>query len=293
MKKKVTKAIIAAAGYGTRFLPATKNLPKEFLPIVDTPTIHYVVKECIDSGIESIVIIVKEGNTVIEDYFDNNTGLEKHLKKHNKLDRLQSFKDVYNKVSIAYVRQTKDMPYGNGTPLLAAKSFIDPDEAFVYLFADDICDGLTPCTKQLIDVYEERDNIEGVLAGAEVEPEEIVKYGCFSLGDKNILKGLVEKPDSAKVAPSFIASVGRYLLTYKIFDYLTYKSTGKDDEVWVSDAICRMGQEWPIAVHPIEGHWFTTGDPINMLRTTLHFYLENPKYKEKAISIIKEFSNQD
>jgi len=154
---QVTKAIISAAGYGTRFLPATKNVPKEMLPLIDTPIIHYVVKECIDSGIKDIIIVTREGNNAIEDYFDRHYEIEEFLKKSNKEDRMKKFYEVFEKANISYIRQRKSLPYGNASPLLAAKPFLDKNEAFAYLYADDVSD-ISPAIKELIEKFHEKND---------------------------------------------------------------------------------------------------------------------------------------
>jgi len=151
---KINKAVIAAAGYGTRFLPATKNQPKEMLPIIDKPIIHYLVEEAVKSGITDIIIVTRAGQMPLEDYFDSHAELENTLEKAGKTEKLKQIKDIPKMANFVYVRQNADLPYGNATPLLCVKPLIDDDESFVYMFGDDLTISETPVTKQLIDIYE-------------------------------------------------------------------------------------------------------------------------------------------
>ena len=290
-KPKVTKAVIAAAGFGTRFLPATKNIPKEMLPIVNVPTIHLVVKECIVSGITDIIIVTRQGNTAIEDYFDLDPTLELFLKQNNKQDRIKDFYEIFGKANIAFVRQNKKLPYGNGSPLLAAKPFLNPSEAFIYLYADDVTYAQPPVIRQLVKRYEQEADADAVLGVQKVAKQEISKYASIMLKDPSqgdgLILDIIEKP-SADKAPSLLASFGRYLLPYEIFNYLNIDTLGKDNELWTADAIRRMAKDYNVYAHAITGVWMTAGDPINMLKTNLFFYLNHPEYKDKAKKIIKD-----
>src|SRR4030066_817182 len=174
MKKnqtKITKAVIAAAGHGTRFLPATKNQPKEMLPIIDKPIIHYLVEECVASGITDIIIVTRAGQGIMEDYFDSHVELEHMLDTNGKEELLKTVREIPQLANFVYVRQKKNLPYGNGTPLLVASPLIDNDEAFAYLFGDDLVISEKPCLKQLINVYE-KDGCDGVIAVQEVPKSE-------------------------------------------------------------------------------------------------------------------------
>src|SRR3989344_2133854 len=240
---QVTKAIISAAGYGTRFLPATKNVPKEMLPLIDTQIIHYVVKECIDSGIKDIIIVTREGNNAIEDYFDRHYEIEEFLKKSNKEDRMKKFYEVFEKANISYIRQRKSLPYGNASPLLAAKPFLDKNEAFAYLYADDVSD-ISPATKELIEKFNEKKDASCILGVQLKTRETISKHGAVKIKDNTLdeLEFMVEKPSPDK-APSLLASCGRYIFTYEVFNHLNISKLGKNNELWTTDAIQELAKK--------------------------------------------------
>jgi len=291
MKPRVTKAVIAAAGLGTRFLPASKDIQKEMLPIVNVPAIHYVVKECIDSGITDIIIITRPGQFSIESYFELSPALEKFLKDTGKEDRLADFYEVFGKANIVFAKQTSNYPYGNGSPMLIAKPFLNPDEAFIYFYSDDVVLSDTPLCKQLIDRYEADPKIEAIIAAQEVELKDVVKYGIVKLKDPNAEDGeidyAIEKPN-VEEAPSRLATFGRYLLPYGIFNYLKVTDLGKDRELWAFDAIERFSREHSVFAHKIEGIWLTTGDPLLLLKANIHFFLRNADYKNKVLDMLKK-----
>ncbi len=283
---KITKAVIAVAGYGTRFLPATKVQPKEMLPIVDKPVVQYLVEEAVDSGITDIILVTRSGNQALEDHFDSSRDLEIFLEAQNKRRELDEIKRIPTMANFIYVRQTKDMPYGNGTPLLCAKSLIHPDEAVVYMFGDDIVKSEVPCAKQLMDVYYEY-HPAAVIAAQEVPIDEISRYGVPKLkpgAGPKVLEHIVEKPSPAN-APSNLAQVGRFVLSSKIIDILEglkedlkkdNSKGGENGELWLTDAIDRLAATDTVIVHPIEGKWLTTGDPLRFLKTTVEFALDRP-----------------
>jgi UTP--glucose-1-phosphate uridylyltransferase len=272
---KITKAVIAVAGYGTRFIPATKVQPKELLPIVDKPVVQYLVEEAVASGITDVILVTRSRNQALEDHFDTSPELEMHLEAQKKWAELEQIRRIPNLANFIYVRQTGDMPYGNGTPLLCAKSLISSDEAFVYMFGDDLVKSEVPCTKQLIDVFQ-RYNPAGVIAVQEVDREEVSRYGVPRLrpgSDPNELEHIVEKP-SVEEAPSNLAQLGRFVFTRKIIDILETLSVGKGGELWLTDAIDRLAASAPVLVHTIRGKWFTTGDPLRFLKTTVELALD-------------------
>ena len=285
-KRPVTKAIIAAAGYGTRFLPATKNQPKEMLPIIDKPIIHYLVEECVNSGITDIILVTRAGQHIMEDYFDSNAELEHLLEQNGKESRLRMIREIPKMANFAYVRQTKSLPYGNGTPLLCVAPLIDDDEAFAYLFGDDIVVSDTPCIKQLIDVYMDNEECDGVIAAQEIPNEESNRYGIvkFKQGT-NQFEALVEKPDP-KDAPSNMAEFGRFVLNKKTTDEILKQNTGLDGELWLVDAITQASHAGAtFLVHDIEGNWMTTGDPLRYMKTTIAVALSRPEFSDD----IKEY----
>ena len=274
---EITKAIIAVAGYGTRFLPATKVQPKEMLPIVDKPVIQYLVEEAVASGITDIVLVTRSGSQALEDHFDSSRELEMHLESQKKWKELDVIQRIPRLANFIYVRQTRDMPYGNGTPLLCAKSLFSPDEAVVFMFGDDLVKSDVPCTKQLIDVYQ-RTQAAGVIAVQEVLRSELHRYGVPKLkqgSDRNELEYIVEKPAAAQ-APSNLAQLGRFVFSRRIIDILENLSVGKGGELWLTDAIDRLAATDSVVVHTIEGKWLTTGDPLRFLKTTVELALDRP-----------------
>ncbi len=290
MKKErpIRKAIIAAAGYGTRFLPATKNQPKEMLPIIDKPIIHYLVDELVESGIEDIILVTRAGNHIMEDYFDNQVELEYALEKSGKTSKLKMVRDIPQMANFVYVRQKKHLPYGNATPLLACKDLIDDDESFVYMFGDDLTLSNTPVTKQLIDVFNAQ-KASAVLAVQEVPASEIEKYGSV-LYKKNaeykyeIEAGYEKLP--ADKAPSRMAQFGRFVFSYDVIEAVKHTPTGKDNELWVIDILNLLAQsDRKVIAQPIEGEWLTTGDPLNYLKSTLKFAME----RDDLSSDMREF----
>ena len=282
---KITKAVIAVAGYGTRFIPATKVQPKEMLPIVDRPVVQYLVEEAVASGITDIILVTRSGNQSLEDHFDSSRELELHLETQGKTRELDEVQRIPDLANFIYVRQNKNLPYGNGTPLLSAKSLINPNEAVVYMFGDDVVKSDVPCAKQLIDVYDKYQPA-AVIAVQEVPIREINRYGAAKLKpgtDRNELESIVEKPSPAD-APSNLAQLGRFVLSYKTIEVLESLTVAQGDELWLTDAIDHLAATDSVIVHPIEGKWYTTGDPLRFLRTTVEFALDRedigPRFAE-------------
>lgn len=272
---KITKAVIAVAGYGTRFIPATKVQPKEMLPIVDKPVVQYLVEEAVASGITDIILVTRSGNQALEDHFDSSLELELHLEAQQKWRELEEVRRIPTLANFIYVRQGKNLPYGNGTPLLCAKSLIHPDEAVVYMFGDDLVRSDVPCTQQLIDVYCKYQPA-AVIAVQEVPDDEVSRCGIAKLKpdtNRNELEYIVEKPSVAD-APSNLAQLGRFVLSRKVINMLESISVGKGGELWLTDAIDQVAATDTVIAHPIEGKWLTTGDPLRFLKTMVEFALE-------------------
>ena len=269
---KVRKAIIPAAGLGTRFLPATKAQPKEMLPIVDKPTIQYIIEEAVASGIEDILIITGRGKRAIEDHFDRSLELEEELRKKNKEDLLAQVLDISNLVNIHYIRQKE--PKGLGHAIHCAKSFIG-NEPFAVLLGDDIVDASTPCLKQMIDVYDEYSTT--ILGVQRVDPEEVNKYGIVD--GKNIddriykVKDLVEKPDTDK-APSNLAILGRYIISPAIFHYLENAKPGKNEEIQLTDSLCQLARKEAMYAYDFVGRRYDVGNKMGFLEATIEFALK-------------------
>ncbi len=289
--KKIKKAVIAAAGYGTRFLPATKNQPKEMLPIIDKPIIHYLVEEAVNSGIEDIILVTRCGHTCLEDYFDSHRELEAELKNNGKMDRLKQIKEIPKMANFIYVRQKSDLPYGNATPLLSALPVLDPEEPFVYMFGDDLTISRKPVTKQLLDAFY-KENPSAALGVQEVPREEVHKYGTVRYKKRGKsryeIKEACEKFPPEK-APSRSAVFGRFVFSYDVVKKATKTPTGKDGELWVMDIINSLarGGKKVIAL-PIEGEWHTTGDPLNYLKTSYKFALLRDDIKDELKRYLRE-----
>ncbi len=281
---KVKKAIIPAAGLGTRFLPATKAQPKEMLPIVDKPTIQYIVEEAVSSGIEEILIITGKNKKSIEDHFDKSVELEDQLKKNNKTTLLKLVQNISNMVDIYYTRQKE--PRGLGHAVSLAKNFVE-DEPFAVMLGDDIVDSKTPCLKQLIDCY---DNYNTSILGVQpVKEEAISKYGIINgieveKGTYKV-KDMVEKP-TAQEAPSNIAILGRYIITPKIFEILEKTKPDKRGEIQLTDALKELVKTEAIYAYCFEGERYDAGDKFGFLQANIHYALKNSVLKEELLEYL-------
>ncbi len=289
--KKITKAVIAAAGYGTRFLPATKNQPKEMLPIIDKPIIHYLVEEAVKSGIKDIVLVTRSGQNALEDYFDSHRELEHELEKNGKSERLKLIREIPKMANFIYVRQKGDLPYGNATPLISAFPTINEGESFVYMYGDDLTVSKKPVVKQLIDVYEKY-NPSVVMAVQEVERKEVHKYGTVKYKKKSDYKYEIEEACEKfpiEKAPSLMASFGRFVFSYDVIEKALKTPTGKDNELWVIDilnSLAKTGSK--VIAQPIEGEWYTTGDPLNYLKASITFGLERDDISSDLKSYLRD-----
>lgn len=290
MNKKIRKAIIPAAGLGTRFLPATKAQPKEMLPIVDKPTIQYIIEEAIASGIEEILIITGRNKKCIEDHFDKSVELEMELKKNNKNELLEVVQDISEMVDIHYIRQKE--PKGLGHAIRCAKTFVG-DEPFAILLGDDIVyNEEKPCLKQLIDCYNEyKTSILGVQT---VDRENVSKYGIvdgITIEDRvSKVKGLVEKP-SVEEAPSNTAILGRYIVTPKIFDILDNTKPGKGNEIQLTDALMQLLKEEAMYAYNFEGRRYDVGDKLGFLEATVEYALRKPEIRDDFINYLRGIEN--
>lgn len=286
--KKVTKAIIPAAGLGTRVLPATKAQPKEMLVIVDKPSLQYIVEELVASGITDIVIVTGRNKNSIEDHFDFSYELENTLRKDGKLDLLKKVDDISNMANIYYVRQNH--PLGLGHAILKAKSFIG-DEPFVIALGDDIVyNPEAPVAKQLIDTYNKYGS--SVIGVQEVKKEDVSKYGVVKpskvLDEDTVeMVDFVEKP-SVEEAPSNLACLGRYLLSADIFNYLETTEAGKGGEIQLTDAILKMLQDdKKVIAYNFKGKRYDIGNKIGLLKANIEFGLRNPETKNDLIEFLK------
>ena len=284
--KKIRKAIIPAAGLGTRFLPATKAQPKEMLPIVDKPTIQYIIEEAVASGIEEILIITGRNKKCIEDHFDKSVELEMELEKNNKNDLLELVRNISDMVDIHYIRQKE--PRGLGHAIRCAKTFVG-DEPFAILLGDDVVyNPKKPCLKQLMDCYDE---YKTTILGVQTVPEnDVYKYGIvdgITVEDRVCkVKGLVEKP-SIEEAPSNTAILGRYIVTPRIFDILDNTKPGKGNEIQLTDALLTLMKEEAMYAYNFEGKRYDVGDKLGFLQATVEYALRKPELKDDFIQYLK------
>jgi len=284
---KIRKAIIPAAGYGTRFLPVTKAVAKEMLPIIDTPTIEYIVREALDSGIEEILIIVSGNKNAIVDYFDRNYELESQLKEKNKTAELERILEMPKRVNIHFVRQQEQL--GLGHAVLCAKTFVG-NEPFAVLLGDDVYVGNgKPALAQCIDAYNQTNG--SILGTLEVADSDVSKYGiCDPLKEINkglsLLKGVVEKP-KLEVAPSHSAIGGRYILNPEIFKYLETQTRGAGNEIQLTDAILRMMSESEVYSLDIDGKRYDIGSKIGFIEATIDFALKRDDLKDSVKKLIE------
>lgn len=292
--KKVRKAIIPAAGLGTRFLPATKAMPKEMLPIVDKPTIQYIVEEAVASGIEDIIIVTGKGKRAIEDHFDYAPELEQNLMEKGKSELLDKVQYSTNLANIHYIRQKE--PKGLGHAIWCARKFIG-DEPFAVLLGDDIVQSETPCLKQLINEYEETNH--SIIGVQTVPNEETNRYGIidpsFQDGRLYQVENFVEKP-ALGTAPSNLAIMGRYILTPEIFEFLEKQKAGAGGEIQLTDAIQKLNQIQSVFAYDFEGKRFDVGEKIGFVKTTIEFALQNEDLKGELLEffelMIKNTSSQ-
>lgn len=281
---KVKKAIIPAAGLGTRFLPATKAQPKEMLPIVDKPTIQYIIEEAVQSGIEEILIITGRNKRAIEDHFDKSVELENILEQKGKSDLLNMVKDISNMVDIYYIRQKE--PKGLGHAINCAKTFVG-NEPFAVMLGDDVVDSKVPCLKQLIDCFNEYKTT--ILGVQEVNKNSVDKYGIVEglhIEDKVYkVKDLVEKPNIDE-APSNVAILGRYIITPPIFDILSDTKPGKSGEIQLTDALRTLIKKEAMYAYKFEGRRYDVGDKLGFLKATVEFALKREELKNEFMKYL-------
>jgi len=282
---KVRKAVFPAAGLGTRFLPATKAQPKEMLPLVDKPTIQYVVEEAVASGLEDIILITGRNKRAIEDHFDAAFELEYYLQDRGKLDELAQIKTISELAAVSYVRQKE--PLGLGHAILCARALVG-EEPFGVFLGDDIIVSAVPCMRQLLDVYERHDG--PVLAVMRVPREEIGRYGVISSvplgGNVFEVQDLVEKPDPAD-APSDLAIIGRYVLTPDLFPILAETAADTRGEIQLTNGLRTLRSRRPIYAVEFEGKRYDTGDRLGFLKATVEFALSRPDLAEAFREYLK------
>lgn len=291
--KRVRKAIITDAGFASRYLPITKTLPKAMLPLGNRPIMQFVVEECVEAGIEEIIVVATpEGKPIYEDYFNNNVNrIRKQLAEQGKEDRYEPVQHVLDFPKITVITQDPSLPYGNGSPVASAQKFVETEEAFLVLYSDDVVFGHPGDAKTLVDAFEQTPDSEAIVMAQEVDPAVVDKYGIisFKAGTKNELSHIVEKPKQGS-EPSRLASYGRYLMRPSIFEYLGSSNTGLDGELWTVDAITQIARTHKVLVTPTKAKWVTTGDPENYFRAHLEFVMRKEKYGDKIAGWVQEIA---
>ncbi|MCI8300667.1 MAG: UTP--glucose-1-phosphate uridylyltransferase GalU [Lachnospiraceae bacterium] len=285
---KVRKAIIPAAGLGTRFLPATKAQPKEMLPIVDKPTIQYIIEEAAEAGIQDIIVVTGRNKRSIEDHFDRSIELELELEKSGKQEVLAMVKEISEKANIHYIRQKE--PRGLGHAILAARHFIG-EEPFAVLLGDDVVVSKQPCLGQMLDVFREYQT--SILGVQTVSHEVVNKYGIIAgkQVDERVYKvnDMVEKP-ALEEAPSNVAVLGRYIITPEIFRFLETQDAGKGGEIQLTDALKRLAKEQAMYAYDFKGHRYDVGSKTGFIQANIEFALRSDELKEEMKEYLQKLN---
>ena len=287
----VKKAIITDAGFASRYLPITKTIPKAMIPMGAKPVMQLCVEECAEAGIEEIVIVATPntmGRQIYDDYFHNSSeNVKALLEKQGKMERFEPVEKVLHLPKITVIEQDASLPYGNGSPILSAKQFVENEEAFVVLYSDDLIFGEGD-VKTLIETYEQNKNAKAVIAAQEMPEEVWNKYGMIALKENGTLSHIVEKQKTPDLSPSNLTSYGRYLLTQEVFDYLVPTNTGLDGELWTVDAITKLAEVGDVVVARSKGKWITTGDPKNYFLAHLEYSLKYSDYGDVVRKFVAE-----
>ena len=274
------KAIITDAGFASRYLPITKTIPKAMIPIGAKPVMQLCVEECAEAGIDEIIIVATpntKSKEIYDDYFHNpSENVKALLDKQGKSERFEPVEKVLNFPKITVIEQDPNLPYGNGSPIVSAKEFVENDEAFVVLYSDDLILGEGD-VKTLIEKYKEHPEAKAVIATQEMPEETWSKFGMVALKDNGTLD----------LSPSNLTSYGRYLLTPEVFEYLVPENTGLDDELWTVDAITKLAEHGDVVVAHSKGKWITTGDPKNYFMAHLEYVLNHTDYAEDVKKFIE------
>ena len=290
--KSVKKAIITDAGFASRYLPITKTIPKAMIPIGAKPVMQLCVEECVEAGIEEIIIVATpntKSREIYDDYFHNRAeNVKALLERQGKAERFEPVAEVLDFPKITVIEQDPTLPYGNGSPIVSAKKFVEDEDAFVVLYSDDLILGKSD-VKTLIEHYVEHPEAKAVIAAQEMPREVWNKYGMIALKDNGTLSHIVEKPKTPGLSPSSLTSYGRYLLTPEVFKYLVPSNTGLDGELWTVDAITRLAETGDVIVARSSGKWITTGDPKNYFMAHLEYVLSNTDYANEVKDFVLKY----
>ena len=281
------KGIITIAGYGTRFLPASKAVPKEMFPIAGIPLIQYHVESLVVAGITEIIVVVRAGSEVVQRHFAPAPDLERHLEGARKTALLEQVQRLSRMADIVFVRQPETLPYGNASPALAARPWLTPGEPFYYMFGDDIIIGDVPVPQQLLGAFDEFQPV-AVLATQRVPDEETHLYGCIELkpGSDNEMARIVEKP-APGTAPSNWVQIGHFVFTPELFDVLQGSEVGSGGELWLADAVGRLATRASVIVQPIEGLWMAAGDPLRHLKACIEVSLRRDDMRDGLVEYLR------
>lgn len=289
---KIKTAIITDAGFASRYLPITKTIPKAMIPIGAKPVMQLCVEECAEAGIEEIIIVATpntKSREIYEDYFHNSSeNVRALLEKQGKSERFESVQKVLDLPKITVIEQDVDLPYGNGSPIVSAKKFVENEEAFIVLYSDDLILGKGD-VRTLIETYEKNPGAKAVIAAQEMPKEVWHKYGMIALKENGTLSHIVEKPKTPELSPSNLTSYGRYLLTPEVFEYLVPENTGLDNELWTVDAITKLAEHGDVVVARSEGKWITTGDPKNYFLAHLEYVLSQTDYADAVKELVAKY----
>ena len=280
------KAIITDAGFASRYLPITKTIPKAMIPIGAKPVMQLCVEECAEAGIDEIIIVATPntmGRQIYDDYF---------LEKQGKMERFEPVEKVLSFPKITVIEQDPTLPYGNGSPIVSARKFVEHDEAFVVLYSDDLILGEGD-VKTLIAEYQANPGAKAVIAAQEMPEAVWNKYGMIALKENGTLSHIVEKPKTPDLSPSNLTSYGRYLLTPEVFDYLVPSNTGLDGELWTVDAITKLAERGDVIVARSKGKWITTGDPKNYFLAHLEYVLSETDYAEDVKEMVYNYGKEN
>ena len=291
--KTVKKAIITDAGFASRYLPITKTIPKAMIPIGAKPVMQLCVEECVEAGIEEIIIVATPGTMsqrIYDDYFHGRAeNVKALLESQGKAERFEAVAEVLDFPKITVIEQDPSLPYGNGSPIVSAKQFVEGEDAFVVLYSDDLILGKSD-VKTLIEHYAEHPEAKAVIAAQEMPESVWNKYGMIALKENGTLSHIVEKPKTPDLSPSNLTSYGRYLLTPEVFEYLVPSNTGLDGELWTVDAITKLAETGDVIVARSEGKWITTGDPKNYFMAHLEYVMRNTDYANEVRDFVLKYN---
>jgi UTP--glucose-1-phosphate uridylyltransferase len=260
------------------------------IPIAGKPLIQYHVEGLVAAGITEIIVVARDNSDIVQDHFSPNPTLQEHLKESGKLDLREAMEEIDRMADIVFVRQPEDLPYGNATPALAARNWLNPDEPFYYMFGDDIVLGEVPIPQQVLDTFNEEEPA-AVLAVQEVPDEETHLYGCIELapGSDNEMKRIVEKP-APGTAPSNLVQIGHFIFSPEVFDVLDGLETGKGGELWMADAVDGLAARDRVLVRPIDGLWMAAGDPLRQLKASIEVSLRRDDMREELTAYLRSLN---